>query len=186
MTIPDVLVFSSFGSKMLKVSPLTGFDSAVVAEVIRHPGITQAIVAEELFARPETLASSLARLERLRVIRRAVNGRLYCYRGAVPFARLEVIAIEAKLWRWRKAVEQANSYREFADASYVALPARAIRSDIIGQCRSTGVGLISVAEKGQIDEFVSPRRSRPLSSLRVWLALRALANVPEARRRLVD
>ena len=56
----------------------------------------------------------------------------------------EIIAIEAKLTRWREALEQAASYKSFCDQSYVALDAGQIRvtETLISEFRSAGVGLL--------------------------------------------
>ena len=58
----------------------------------------------------------------------------------------EVIAIEAKLSRWRNALKQAKKYQLLADKVYVAVPEKVARNALKKkhQFKESGVGLISV------------------------------------------
>lgn len=59
----------------------------------------------------------------------------------------DVVAIEAKLHRWRDALDQASAYLQFADKAYVLLPEDG--AERAGEhheaFRSRGVGLLSVS-----------------------------------------
>jgi len=64
-----------------------------------------------------------------------------------------IVAVEAKLSRWRDALAQATSYRTYADESYVALPVRqamtaAKSRDLFD---AAGVGLLSTDSTGRIN-----------------------------------
>jgi hypothetical protein len=74
---------------------------------------------------------------------------------------VEIIAIEAKLTRWKKALNQAVSYLRFADESYVVLPQSHARKAIEARedFRAAGVGLWVVTESDIIEE-VGATRSR--------------------------
>lgn len=56
----------------------------------------------------------------------------------------DVIAVEAKLRRWREALEQAIEYKRFADFSYVVLPAELARAAVknVTHFEDAGVGLL--------------------------------------------
>lgn len=62
----------------------------------------------------------------------------------------KVVAIEAKLLKWRDALSQATAYRQYADESYVALPESHARGALaaLSLFRKAGVGLLTVSEDG--------------------------------------
>lgn len=68
----------------------------------------------------------------------------------------KVVAIEAKLCKWRNALQQAYRNRCFADKSYVLLPidaaSRALHNE--REFRSRGVGICSLSE-GHINIFLT-------------------------------
>lgn len=69
-----------------------------------------------------------------------------------------VIAIEAKLTRWRDALRQAAEYRRYADRSYVALPRSCAAVALEGKAAfaEAGVGLLLVDAKGVTVAFNAP------------------------------
>jgi len=58
----------------------------------------------------------------------------------------EIVAVEAKLTRWKEALSQAAQYRRYADRAYVALPMTRARCALDGQeeFERQGVGLLGV------------------------------------------
>lgn len=76
----------------------------------------------------------------------------------------EIVAVELKLRKWRKAVWQAASNRQIATYSYVALPSRTAAAIDRGLMLSLGLGLI-VAESADEARIVLPaKRSRFVNS----------------------
>ncbi|MBL0220060.1 MAG: hypothetical protein IPQ07_40110 [Myxococcales bacterium] len=79
-----------------------------------------------------------------------------------------VIAIEAKLMRWRHAVQQAYRNRCFAHKSCVLLP-RAVAYSAVRFCAEferRGVGLCTLSGE-EIEILIEPPRSEPLQP---WLS----------------
>jgi hypothetical protein len=77
----------------------------------------------------------------------------------------EIVAIEAKVADWKKAVEQANRNRIFTHRSFVALPERVaqrVRSEEI--FKQLGIGLLSVNDHQEVNVVRRARRYQP----RVW------------------
>lgn len=62
---------------------------------------------------------------------------------AMRAVQAEVIAVEVKLSRWTRALEQAQSYLRFADRSFVAMDARQApkRSSVLDKFLELGIGL---------------------------------------------
>lgn len=79
--------------------------------------------------------------------------------------KADVIAVEAKLYKWREALMQATRYNEFADRAIVAMDASRIprRPEILEEFRTLQVGLCAVSPD-QIEWLVLPPESRQISS----------------------
>lgn len=74
-------------------------------------------------------------------------------RPADPFDVL--IAVELKLSDVTRGIGQAFSYRAFAEASYLALPAPRVGASAMETARRHGVGLLAVFPN-RVDEVVEP------------------------------
>jgi hypothetical protein len=88
----------------------------------------------------------------------------------------EVIAIEAKLTRWKEALEQAAWHRQYVDRSYVLLPIQHAGVAIASTPTfvASGVGLL-VAEADRITEAVPASQTEHHDWRREYLASRVLA-----------
>jgi hypothetical protein len=73
------------------------------------------------------------------------------------------MAVEAKLTRWREAIEQARDYLRFSTAAYVALPDSVVQSNaaIAHACKEAYVGLLAVSLSGVRVVFHPQRRNEP-------------------------
>lgn len=84
----------------------------------------------------------------------------------------EIIAIEAKLTKWRDALRQANRYRHFSHASWVVMN-RATSSAAIKNIETFkrfGIGLAVVDMDGNMDIHYNPGLSEPKSPMLYWRA----------------
>jgi hypothetical protein len=90
-----------------------------------------------------------------------------------------VLAIEAKLYNWREALDQALEYKRFSDFSYVMLPATAIGPAANNRelFTTAGIGLITFRE-GRIQTVCKPRRARDHDWRREFVASRILGQSP--------
>lgn len=71
---------------------------------------------------------------------------------------VELIAIEAKLVKWKQALRQASNYGRYADSVYVLLPSsEARRAACIEAATMAGIGLL-IVEDGQLEEHVAPAK----------------------------
>lgn len=102
--------------------------------------------------------------------------------AAAPWATVTVIvAIEAKLLRWREALTQAHEYRKYADLAFVALPPRTAKRAGANseQFRAAGVGLLTVVD-GALRVCIAPSRSRSHDWRREFVLSR-VARLPRRR-----
>lgn len=91
------------------------------------------------------------------LVKRGQGGRVQLLRDWS--SGIEIVAIEGKLSRWRKALWQATTYLNFADKSYVALPHNRANlvPKIAGEFRRAGVGLLLVSKRGLLKAIEAPR-----------------------------
>lgn len=142
-------------------SRVSGLEAAVLSQLLVSKRMSPANVAERLYSTVERIDAAVHRLKRCGMVREMSSGLIVPSRQ--PFARVEVIAVEAKLARWRQALAQARNYLSFSNRAYVALPSsRAQVSKVIEECRSNGVGVISV--QGDLARIVLPAPQRPVLS----------------------
>jgi hypothetical protein len=146
------------GRRLAALRPLSVWESFVLAAV-RQLGSTRIDVLERVCGfEPRALREDERRFDRLVKIgflKRGGGGSVQV--GSTWGRSFYMVAIEAKLTRWRDALEQAREYRQFADQAFVALPetsiplARRHRADF----ETAGVGLLSV--NGQIKTIISAK-----------------------------
>ena len=96
---------------------------------------------------------ALDRLSRTGILLRERGGRVALATDCVESAT--IIAIEAKLTKWRAALDQALLYRRYADRAYVLLPANNAQSAIRAKAEfaEAGVGLL-IATDTEINNVV--------------------------------
>jgi hypothetical protein len=93
---------------------------------------------------------------------------------AAPFKH--VVAIEAKLYDWGRALTQAYRNRQFATQSWVVLDAHySISKVAVYAYQQAGVGLAAFSTAGQLHFYVKARTMRPVSLQRSWVAQAVIA-----------
>ncbi len=100
---------------------------------------------------------------------------------AVGLLRMDVIAIEAKLTRWKDALEQARSYQDYSDRSYVALDARRVHvtDSMVSEFEKYGVGLI-MCRPDEVSILLEASHRVLLTPRRVHSVLRIAASLAES------
>ncbi|MGL1959108.1 MAG: hypothetical protein OCD00_17555 [Colwellia sp.] len=89
-----------------------------------------------------------------------------------------IIAIEAKLKNWKRALWQASRYKTFAHESWVLLDQRNIAPSLKNICcfERLNVGLASISVMNDICIHHSPILEKPKSDISYWKANAMLAN----------
>jgi hypothetical protein len=180
-SIADVVGSKLPGKEWLKPPDVLTIAESVVVSLLRRSGPTRIDILEQLCGlRPSGLRrGALRRLQEWGIIRRQLGGRI-SLSSSWP-GPVEIIAVEAKLSKWKKALEQAASYLRFADESYVALAQSLARKAIEARAafKAAGVGLLVVTE-GDIIEKVSATRSGNHDWRREFVYSRIANNVRES------
>ncbi len=88
-----------------------------------------------------------------------------------------IIAIEAKLKNWKRALWQASRYKTFASESWVVLDRRHASSAIknIDTFKRFNIGLATFSTDGFYDEHYSPKKDAHQSEIAFWKANAILA-----------
>lgn len=168
--IPDLVLVRRLATRHsgAKLVRLTLFESWIVGELLRAGRLRESTLTRRLFTRVDDIRPALKRLTRTGVLKET---RVGTYSIQTDFSsKFEVLSVEAKLSRWRNAIEQAKRYLRFSDKSFVALPASIIarNSAIVQACKEAGVGLISVSAHG-IDLQLRGERNAPDRREWMWL-----------------
>lgn len=74
----------------------------------------------------------------------------------------KTVAIELKLHKWQKAIEQALLYQLCADEAYIAMPKKFVGRVNIDLLTKYGIGLISISITGRCRKMVEARQSSVL------------------------
>jgi hypothetical protein len=114
------------------------------------------------------VAESLERLHLAKLIR--LKGGVWVARalGRV-FGLTDLIAVEAKVRDWRRALEQARLNRWFASASYVLLSAASVHEAVIARASTYGVGVVARHRKGHLADILEPAADEIPGSYGSWL-----------------
>jgi hypothetical protein len=184
--LPDLLGESSGGSVWRGASPAIGAGMPDLVFAWHGPEVWQLCGAHDTAsallgylrsvtrARPETLSTRLGlplgpvreALECL-VQRLVVSEVLGCFALSAGWKNIlpEIVAVEAKVSNWKKAVQQAARNRVFAHRCFVAVPATlAWRVCSDPWVKKLGIGVVSVTEAGDATIERKARYDEPL----VW------------------
>jgi hypothetical protein len=154
--IADVVVATWHGNMLWRPRALS-IRECVVLAALRQAGTIQVDALEYRcgLRNGEFLARDLDRLIAEGLVRK---GRYGLLSAAERWAdRIRLMAIEAKLEEWRKALSQAQVYAHYADVAYVAMPAGHSHANMTEAFSSKRVGLLSIGTES-IHEHVPARR----------------------------
>jgi DNA-binding Lrp family transcriptional regulator len=167
--IADMVVIHASAQPLSKKTRVSYFEAAIVSELLQNGELPLAEVAHRLYSCEPSIDARASKLARLGLIDYA--GDVLRPNGRDLVADVEIVAIEAKLTRWREAVEQATRYLEFANRSYIAMPAESfIAADpILSACAGAGVGALSVAADETVTLLMEARHREPQTTERVRL-----------------
>jgi len=160
--LPDILV-ASFRPEIVVLSK-TEMPNADILAYLRAVGKAKLdTITNRLRLPRELIIRSLNDLIKSNIVFQGTNTfSLYPeWKNILP----EIIAIEVKVDKWRKAIDQAARNQIFAHKSYIALPSTiALRIRNEPFIRELGIGVLSVKQDKGIEVIRRSRRKNP----RVW------------------
>ncbi len=143
-SIADVVILRTLRGHDGPEAPLTVAESVILSTLRRLGASRPDTIGRHVFMPADDVRELLeGRLASWRLVRSRTRGLIEARAAWVQAA--EVIAIEAKLTRWRDALEQATQYRRYADRAFVLLPeaSAGIAARDARAFRAAGVGLLS-------------------------------------------
>ena len=153
-SVAAVVVLVRVNEALDNLRPLT-IEESIILATLRDGRATRIDVLERRcgVARSKLRTGALGRLIDWGLLEYGPGGRIARRRTLAGRSRL--LAVEAKLTRWRSALKQAMAYRSYADKSYVALPDVVVRRNSISldDFACAGVGLLAVTTQ-RIREIV--------------------------------
>ncbi len=168
--IPDLVIVREIRKTAgAQTVSLTAFESWIVGELMRSGAMREPMLTRKLFTLEDRVSPALRRLIRRGVVQRDDSGT---YTLVSNFSsRFEVVAVEAKLTRWREALQQAKNYLTFSNQSFIALPESVVDRNptIPDACEEAGIGLVAVSPS-DVEVVVEPGSTTPEDPRQwVWL-----------------
>jgi len=158
--MPDLVIVSS--QPQILVLAQFELSTAHILAYLRAVGCASLKKISDRIGMPqETIIRCLNGLVQVEVVSRGQNTYSLSpiWRDILP----EIVTIEVKVTKWKRAVEQAKRNRVFAHRSFVAFPdyvAERVQSEpIFGEL---GIGLLSVGSGHTVSVLRNSRRHKPL------------------------
>lgn len=147
-SIADLVLLLGDGERRGQGPKPLSVAESVILSVLRRDGATTSDELSRRCGLNGKTARLLGRLDRMGLVKRTSSGRISADRSWLTSTR--IVAVEAKLLRWRDALAQATTYRRYADQSFVALPDAYAAPALAGAdlFRAAGVGLLVVSSSG--------------------------------------
>lgn len=147
--IPDLVLIYHDGVDGLPPRALSYYEAAILHALTEHAPATARDLATSMYCRAENVDQRLRKLERRQLVVR--DGDRYALTNKAIPVGVRVIAIEAKLKVWRRAIEQARNYLAFAHEAFIAMPVHVVqRPVVLAACREAGVGVLAVHSDGSV------------------------------------
>ncbi len=71
-----------------------------------------------------------------------------------------IVAIEAKLKKWKDAFLQTKRYRKYADYCYVALPENTLKNVDLKMFKENSIGIFAVTPSKSVYQVLKPKKNR--------------------------
>lgn len=159
--VPDVIVTHYTTPLDLRSTYLNHFDILLLDLITRKQLINIKVIIDTTKSSKSKIKESLSKL----IKEGFVVGKADWFKPNKPYQSIltQTIAIEAKLYSWRKALSQAYRYKWFSEQSFVFLPEENINpaKKNIEMFKKMEVGLASVGKKS-INVIYAPSPSSPI------------------------
>jgi hypothetical protein len=161
--VPDVVVTHYTTPRSLRSTYLNHFDLLLLDLIIRKKEIDIILIIYTTKSSKSKIKSSLLKLINEGFV--VMENGLYKTNRPYQSIITQTVAIEAKLFSWKRALKQASRYKWFSEHSFVFLPKENIgpAEKNIEMFKKFEVGLASVC-KDSINVIYAPLPSPPICS----------------------
>lgn len=179
--IPD-LVFVCFSTipKGINFPKKIGSKHAYITWLFRkNIALSIEEIAEKSFQKPERIIRYVKDLSESGILVKSENCK-FRLNDQLFSIQSEIVAIEAKLTRWKEAFQQAKRYQEFADTVVVAMDAEATprELEILLLFEQEKIGLLAV-KPDNAEWVVKPDKEFSASFEREYVLSRALTDTDQ-------
>lgn len=158
--IPDLIAVKFDTYPNINRLPYTwsGSYSYIVSLLRMNSFLTIDEIAAYYYCPPEEVEPLLKKLLKYNLV--ACESGVYMLSPDYLYMKAEVISFEAKLFRWREALDQAITYKKFSHKVIVAMDPEGLpkRKSSLKLFEDNGIGLISV-NKREINWLVRPKKN---------------------------
>jgi len=161
--IADVVLTECEEIKEMRTDYLSPIDIRVLSIINTSSGTTIDKICNITKCRKRKVKYSINKLADLNYI--IGRNKLFTPGRTYRMTVKSVIAIEAKLINWKRALKQAYRYKWFSDRSFVCLPHSNVQPAIknIDSFRETNVGLIEISPDEGMTILHAPKPHNPIS-----------------------
>ena len=98
------------------------------------------------------------------------NGKIRARTKSKTFVIKDILAFEAKISNWKKAIDQAERHLWFTNSSFVVVPnyTKSTLDKIIPECTNHGIGLIVQTDENSFKVFKDPLHMPHINSFFSW------------------
>ena len=165
--IPDLLVgVVHRRPRILAANHFTAIEESILALLEQRGSTSEGEIADLLYLPASTCGRSLGMLARVGAVLRK-GDRMWRISHSAVTCGVEVVAIEAKLRLWRKALAQAQAYRVFANQALVVLDGNQVQvtEELRREFSAASVGLWLQWGRA-VQEVIPSVRHNPVSAER--------------------
>lgn len=175
IVVPDIVLvrLPTSGPLLQLRRPLSHFHCCVWSALLRRTPLRAETLARRLFTGVDRIHLALRDLRRADIVAGSEDENASSLDRLLP-NEAEVVALEAKLARWRLALRQAQGYLAFSNRVAVALPRNRFdgKKEVLAACRKQGVGLFLEGESTTALLHV-PGRRRIMTPEWLWVLSKA-------------
>lgn len=148
--IPDMIIvqFHSDPSEVLSINNWSFRHAYIVWLLKSENKLTFQSIAERCYESAERISPIIESLLQGNVIQKVGKNHISLCQEVLAM-QAEVIAVEAKLKHWRRALEQAIRYKSFANRVFVAMDCVGVprKQKVLDEFRNNDVGLCAISKQ---------------------------------------
>lgn len=161
-----------------KFRSFTNITSYAITHIIENPYLTIEELSNHLKIKNGLLNETIENLLDRGLINYYRNGKLRATSVSNNYVIKEILAFEAKLNNWKKAVNQSERHLWFTNSSFVVLPepSETVLSRVQQSCTEKGIGLVLQVGKHKFQIIKQPLYKKHIDSIISWKLNEALVD----------
>lgn len=161
-----------------EVKSFSSISSYAITHIIENPYLTVEELGNHLKIKNGLLHETIENLVARGLINYFGNGKLRTKSVSNNYVIKEILAFEAKLNNWEKAVNQSERHLWFTNSSFVVLPnlTKTVLTKVQKTCNEKGIGLVVQIGKRNFQIIKQPLYKKHIDSIISWKINEALVD----------